>query len=89
MSHRPWLDVGTGLSDGSLQYWMREGLCLDAGGGDDLVRVDDLAGEERWPAFSLATVTQLGVHSMLSVRLRLKYDVHSALKFYARCPCAA
>src|SRR3954468_19159609 len=39
-----------------IQYSAHEGPCLDAAVGDDLVLVDDLAVDERWPTFSAAVV---------------------------------
>ena len=37
----------------SLQYELDEGPCLDAPGTRDLVRVDDLALDDRWPAWAV------------------------------------
>src|SRR4051812_36476430 len=55
-----------------IQYTAQEGPCLDAAAGDDLVRVDDLAVDQRWPTFSAAVVDRYGIHSMFSVRLQLE-----------------
>ncbi len=69
-----------------IQYSAHEGPCLDAAVGDDLVRVDDLAVDQRWPTFSSAVVERYGIHSMFSVRLQLETNVRAALNFYARAP---
>ncbi len=69
-----------------IQYEMLEGPCLDAAQGDDLVRVDDLAADERWPRFSTAAVRRCGIRSMFSVQLGQGADVRAALNFYAREP---
>src|SRR3954449_11938718 len=63
---QPWT---IGLKDSlayrvdQIQYSAHEGPCLDAAVGDDLVRVDDLAVDERWPTFSAAVVEKYGIHS--------------------------
>ena len=67
-----------------IQYTAHEGPCLDAAVGDDLVRVDDLAVDQRWPTFSAAVVDRYGIHSMFSVRLQLEPNLRAALNFYAR-----
>ena len=69
-----------------IQYSAHEGPCLDAAVGDDLVRVDDLAVDRRWPTFGATVVDRYGIHSMLSVRLQLEPDLRAALNFYARAP---
>ncbi len=71
-----------------LQYSIGEGPCLDAAEGDDLVWVDDLAADGRWPAFATAVVAELGVRSIISVRLRLESDLRAALNLYATVPGA-
>jgi hypothetical protein len=67
-----------------LQYSEREGPCLDAAQGNDLVVSEDLAAESRWPRFGPECARHLGVHSMLSVRLSLAPDNRAALNFYSK-----
>ncbi|MPR00015.1 ANTAR domain-containing protein [Modestobacter sp. I12A-02628] len=50
------------------QYDTGQGPCLDTLFGRHTVRLEDLAAESRWPAFT-ARARQLGVGSMLSVQL--------------------
>jgi GAF domain-containing protein len=71
-----------------IQYATGQGPCLDAARGDDLVRVDDLARERRWPAFSPRVVSELGIRSMICLRLELSGDTRAALNFYAARPRA-
>lgn len=70
----------------ALQFSLREGPCLEAAEEDDLVRVDELAEDARWPAFGPACVEQLGIHSMFCIRLRLPGKDRAALNFYAQAP---
>lgn len=72
----------------ALQYDAGEGPCLDAVEGHDLVRVDDLAGDETWPKFARRCVGEAGIRSMFSVRLFLSSDDRAALNFYATEPGA-
>ncbi|OMH35130.1 hypothetical protein BGP79_02095 [Tersicoccus sp. Bi-70] len=46
----------------------------------------DLSVESRWPAFASICAEQIGVHSMLSVRLSLSQQNRAALNFYAPKP---
>lgn len=69
-----------------IQYELLEGPCLDAAQGDDLVRVDDLVLDERWPRFSAAAVRKCGIRSMFSVQLNMEVDARAAINFYAREP---
>lgn len=52
----------------ALQSELGEGPCLDTARKRDVVRVPDLAVEERWPRFGPPAL-DLGVRSMLSIRL--------------------
>jgi GAF domain-containing protein len=69
----------------ALQYEVDEGPCLDAMRQLRLVRVDDLAREPRWPAWT-PRVRALGISSVLSVPLHIRGDVSGALKVYASQP---
>lgn len=70
------------------QYTLREGPCLSAATERlPVVRVDDLAADDRWPRFS-AAVTPLAVRSMLSFQLYTDTDTIGALNIYSAVPHA-
>jgi GAF domain-containing protein len=69
----------------ALQYEVNAGPCLDAMRLLRVVRVDDLSGETRWPAWT-RRARPLVIASVLSVPLRLRGDVTGALKVYAAQP---
>jgi ANTAR domain/GAF domain len=72
----------------SLQYQLNEGPCLDAAVADAVIRVPDLAEDERWPSFAPRCVDQTGIRSMLSIRLPIGGDDRAGMNFYARTPGA-
>lgn len=53
----------------ALQYELAEGPCLDALSEHELVCSPDLAADHRWPKWGPRVTEELGVRSMLSVRL--------------------
>jgi hypothetical protein len=67
-----------------IQYAAGEGPCLDAATGDDVVRVDDLAVDPRWPTFSAGVLDRCSIRSMVSIRVQCDPKVRAALNFYAR-----
>jgi GAF domain-containing protein len=69
----------------ALQYDLDEGPCLDATRQLRVVRVDDLARETRWPAWT-PDARALGIASLLSVPLHVRGDLSGALKVYASQP---
>lgn len=69
-----------------LQYSIGEGPSLDAATGDDLVLVNDLAADRRWPRFAAQCVEHAQVQAMLSVRLALAGPARAAINFYATTP---
>lgn len=66
-----------------VQYETGEGPCLDAIWEQETVRIDDLAGTDRWPQFSERAVA-IGVRSVLAFRLFVQEDSMGALNLYAR-----
>jgi GAF domain-containing protein len=73
----------TPLAVDELQYTVGEGPCLDAATGDDLVLVNDLAADRRWPRFSSLCAARTGVQAMLCVRLSLAGLDRAAINFYS------
>lgn len=64
-----------------------EGPCLDAIWTQRTLRVDDLAGERRWPKFT-ERAAALGARSMLSFQLYVEDNNLGALNLYSRTPSA-
>ncbi|SOD97790.1 GAF and ANTAR domain-containing protein [Blastococcus haudaquaticus] len=60
-----------------------EGPCLDAAWDHEVVRVDDLPNEDRWPQFA-RRAADLGVGSMLCFQLFVAGDQLGALNLYSR-----
>ncbi len=68
----------------ALQYSLDEGPCLDAAERDTLVIADDLGTDQRWPRFGPRCVAEVGVQSMLAVRLMLTNGDQAAMNLYSR-----
>lgn len=69
-----------------VQYATREGPCLQAVRDDvDMIRVDDLRAETRWPRFTPPAL-ELGVAAVLSFQLYARGDTIGALNIYATRP---
>ena len=67
----------------ALQNRLQQGPCLDAVWDELVVRVDDVAGDPRWPAFTVAAAVA-GVGSMLCLQLFVQGDQLGAMNLYAR-----
>ena len=70
-----------------LQYELDDGPCLTAARDRVTVRIDDVADEPRWPAWT-AAVRDVGVRSMLSVPLVAAGAGIGAIKVYSSQPSA-
>lgn len=68
---------------GALQYWCRQGPCLQAIDEGALVRVDSLRHESRWPEFTRRVIQREG-GSVLSVPLMVEGRALGALMLWAR-----
>lgn len=68
----------------ALQYEVGQGPCLNAIAEHEVFLVDDLAADDRWPAFSHRAAEETGVRSMLSFRLFVRDDTFGALNLYSR-----
>jgi GAF domain-containing protein len=66
----------------SLQDRVGQGPCLDAIWDEELVRVDDVGTDGRWPVFAREAAA-LGVGSMMCFRLFVEGDSMGALNLYA------
>jgi GAF domain-containing protein len=67
----------------TLQDRLQEGPCLDAVWENEVVRVDDVAGDQRWPRFA-REAPPLGVGSLLCFQLFVEGDNLGALNLYGR-----
>ena len=68
-----------------IQYGVEEGPCLQALAEDELVLVDDLTLEQRWPAFTPGALAK-GVRSSFSVPLHADGRSVGALNLYGFTP---
>lgn len=68
----------------AIQYGTDQGPCLDAIREHETFRIDDLASEDRWPAFSRRAAQETGVASMLSFRLFAQGETMGALNLYSK-----
>ena len=66
-----------------LQYDLDEGPCLDSVRGGGTLVSDDLRHEPRWPRWAQAAA-ELGVRSVLSIRLHSEEENIGALNCYSR-----
>lgn len=69
----------------ALQYELGEGPCLQAIWSHDTFVVEDMATDERWPRWGPAAA-ELGLRSILAVRLFTNGQTHGALNLYASTP---
>jgi GAF domain-containing protein len=69
----------------ALQYDLDEGPCLTAAISRELVRIDDLATDRRWPRWAAAAV-DLGLRAVMSAPLVAGDTSLGALKVYAEDP---
>ncbi len=73
----------------AMQYELGSGPCIDAAIAVPALLIDDLTAESRWPAFTHPAVAELGIASMLSLRLMLdEEDVIGGLNLYSTRPHA-
>jgi GAF domain-containing protein len=71
----------------ALQERIKQGPCLDAVWEQEVVRVDDVAADDRWPEFA-RQASALGVGSMMCFRLFVEGDQLGGLNMYAGRPGA-
>jgi GAF domain-containing protein len=71
----------------ALQGRIGQGPCLDAVWDAQIVRVDDVAADERWPEFA-RQAAELGIGSMLCFQLFVTGDRLGACNLFSRTPRA-
>lgn len=69
-----------------IQNTHREGPCLSAAWTSDVIQVDDLLKDARWPRYQRSALGQSPVRSVLSVRLHNDGNRLAALNLYAPSP---
>ena len=71
----------------AIQYEQRSGPCVDAIVSETTFRTGDLERDPRWPAFGKRAAVEVGVHSMLAMRLFIddgrREDTIGALNLYS------
>ena len=68
----------------AIQYAAGQGPCLDAIREQQMVMVEDLSSEPRWPNFAGRAARETGVRSMLAFRLFAEAETFGALNLYSR-----
>src|SRR4051812_13385811 len=68
-----------------LQYELDQGPCLAAAAARQVIRLDDIEGDRRWPRWS-AAVAPLGLRAALSAPLVAGDEGLGAIKVYADAP---
>jgi GAF domain-containing protein len=71
----------------ALQYDLDEGPCLTAWRQNTIVRIDDMAAEQRWPRWTPGAAA-IGLQSVLSAPLRVSAQAMGAIKVYSDNPAA-
>jgi GAF domain-containing protein len=70
-----------------VQYDQNEGPCLQALHDGNVIYVEEMRSEARWPSY-VVRATKVGVRSSLSLPLQVGDDVIGALNLYSRQPGA-
>jgi GAF domain-containing protein len=66
----------------ALQEQLQQGPCMDAAWEQEVVRVDDMRSEQRWPEFA-RQAAQRGIGSMMCFQLFVEGDQLGALNLYS------
>jgi GAF domain-containing protein len=79
---------GLSLSADKLQYALNEGPCIDAAGGQSLIRTGDLATDQRWPGYGRQATAEVGVVSQMAFEMYSGDKNYGGLNLYSRSPGA-
>lgn len=71
----------------ALQEQVKQGPCMDAVWEQEVVRVDDVGADDRWPQFG-PRASELGAGSMMCFQLFVQGDQMGAMNLYAGKPGA-
>jgi hypothetical protein len=78
----PTDEIAVQLDD--LQYALGQGPCVEAALHELWVQVDDLAGDQRWPAYGARAAAEFGVGAQLAFQFRAARHTCGALNLYAK-----
>jgi GAF domain-containing protein len=81
-------DGAMSLAADELQYERGYGPCMDAGRAGEVLRVDDMRTEQRWPDYVAHILAETPVRSSLSVPLPYQGATIGALNVYSTRPAA-
>lgn len=65
-----------------------EGPCLAAARTDDIIRIEDVATETRWPGYCRAAMELTSIRSLVSYRVFGDHRQHAALNLFSEQPRA-
>ncbi len=71
-----------------IQQRFQEGPCLSAAWEQHMIRIKDMADEERWPAYCRAVTQASPIRSVMAFQLFAVHHTMGALNFYAEQPHA-
>jgi len=71
-----------------IQQRDEQGPCLSAAWEHDVIRIDDMLLEKRWPAYCSDAAKETPIRSVISFRLFVDHNNMGALNFYAEQPHA-
>jgi GAF domain-containing protein len=80
-------DRNPGVLD-EIQQHHGEGPCLSAAWEQHVIRIDDMAAEQRWPDYCRDALDETPIRSVLSFQLFADHRIMGALNFYAEQPNA-
>ena len=69
------------------QVELGEGPCIDAFRGGSVVTIDDIANEQKWPAFREVALAS-GFRSVHAIPMRLRTDIIGAINLFGDTPGA-
>jgi GAF domain-containing protein len=77
-------DESLSLAGDKLQYALNEGPCVDAAGGEPILRSGDLHHDDRWPQYGPRVHQELGAASQLAFEMYSGHQTFGGLNLYSR-----
>jgi GAF domain-containing protein len=71
------------ISGDKLQYTLGEGPCVDAAGGESVIRTGELARDPRWPEYGPRAAAELGVTSQVAFEMFSGERTYGGLNLYS------
>jgi GAF domain-containing protein len=72
------------MSGDKLQYALGEGPCVDAAGGESVIRTGELVSDPRWPEYGPRAAAELGVTSQVAFEMYSGEKTYGGLNLYSR-----